>query len=573
MRYVALACDYDGTLAKDGRVDDSTVEVLRRLANSGRRLILVSGRLLEDLLEVFPQATMFDLIVAENGALLYDPTAHEEKVLGERPPDVFIEALQARQVEPLGVGRSIVATREPHQTTALEVIRDLGLEWHVIFNKGAVMILPASVNKSTGLLAALDSLDLSPHNVVGIGDAENDHVMLSTCECGVAVANALPMLKERADIVTRGDHGAGVVELIERILASDLRELDGQLARRHAIVLGTDDSGQEVILPSQRLCVLLAGPSGSGKSTMTLGIIERLEEQGYQFCLVDPEGDYESIQSAIVLGEVEHAPDTWEILRALQRLNEEVVTNLLGVPLNDRPDFFINLLPRLTEVRTRLGRPHWIVVDEAHHLLPPTGSPAASTLSQMKEGLLLITVHPDRLPREALSLVDVVIALGEAPAPEQTLQIVSEALGKPLPTGERPLSQGGEASIWFAGMDEPPKRLHIAPARTERRRHVRKYAEGELGEDKSFYFRGPEGKLNLRAQNLSVFLQMADGVDDETWTYHLRRHDYSRWFREAIKDEDLAEEVVRIESDSNVSPAESRGRMREAIEKRYTLPA
>ncbi|MGZ3601163.1 MAG: HAD-IIB family hydrolase [Ktedonobacterales bacterium] len=573
MRYVALACDYDGTLAQDSRVDDATVEALRRLANSGRWLILVSGRLLEDLLDVFPQATMFDRIVAENGALLYDPATHEETVLGERPPGAFVEALRARHVDPLGVGRSIVATREPHQTTALEVIRDLGLEWQVIFNKGAVMILPAGVNKSTGLIAALDALELSPHNVVGIGDAENDHALLSTCECGVAVANALPMLKERADMVTRGDHGAGVVELIERILASDLRELDGQLARRHAILLGTDDSGQQVLLPSQRTCVLLAGPSGSGKSTMTLGIIERLEEQGYQFCLVDPEGDYEGIQSAIVLGEAEHPPDTWEILRALQRPDDEVVTNLLGVPLSDRPDFFINLLPRLTEVRTRLGRPHWIVVDEAHHLLPPTGSPAASTLSQMREGLLLITVHPDRLPREALSLVDVVIALGEAPAPEQTLRIVSEALGKSLPAGERPSSQGGEASVWFARMDEPPKRLHIAPARTERRRHVRKYAEGELGEDKSFYFRGPEGKLNLRAQNLSVFLQMADGVDDETWTYHLRRHDYSRWFREAIKDDDLAKEAARIESDVEASPAESRRRLREAIEKRYTLPA
>lgn len=571
MRFVALACDYDGTLAKDGRVDGSTVEALRRLADSGRRLILVSGRLLEDLFEVFPQAKMFDRIVAENGALLYQPATNEEKVLGEHPQEAFVEALRTRQVEPLSVGRAIVATREPYQSTALDVIRDLGLEWQVIFNKGAVMMLPAGVNKSTGLLAALDSLELSAHNVVSIGDAENDHALLSACECGVAVANALPMLKERADIVTRGDHGAGVIELIERILASDLRELDLQLARRHAILLGTDDSGQQVLLPSHRVCILLAGPSGSGKSTMTLGIIERLEEQGYQFCLVDPEGDYGSIQSASVLGEVEHPPDTWEILRTLQRPDEQVVINLLGLPLTDRPDFFINLLPRLTEVRTRMGRPHWIVVDEAHHLLPPSGASAASTLSRLKDGLLLIAVHPDRIAPEALALVDVVVALGELP--EQTLRMVSEALGKPLPTGGHMSTQGGGASIWFARMDEPPKRLNIAPAHTERRRHTRKYAEGDLGEDKSFYFRGQAGKLNLRAQNLSVFLQMADGVDDETWSYHLRRHDYSRWYREAIKDDGLAEDATRVESDVNASPAESRRHLREAIEKRYTLPA
>ena len=69
-------------------------------------------------------------------------------------------------------------------------------------------------------------------------------------------------------------------------------------------------------------------------------------------------------------------------------------------------------------------------------------------------------------------------------------------------------------------------------------RHIRKYAEGALGEDKSFYFRGPANALNLRAQNLTIFMQMADGVDDETWLHHLQAHDYSRWVREAIKDDD-----------------------------------
>ena len=569
MRYVARACDYDGTLAKDGRVDDSTVEALRRLADSGRRLILVTGRLLQDLLDVFPHAHMFERIVAENGALLYRPSTREEKLLGERPPDALIEALGARHIEPLSVGRAIIATLAPHESTVLEAIRELGLEWHVIFNKGAVMVLPSGVNKGTGLHAALDELDLSAHNTVGIGDAENDHTLLSLCECGVAVANAVPMLKQRADLVTQAARGAGVVELIERILASDLAELDLRLAR-HAILLGTDASGEQVFLPSPRMNVLLAGSSGSGKSTMVLGILERLAEQAYQFCLVDPEGDYEALPDAVVLGEVEHPPDTWEILRVLEQPDEQVVINLLGVPLTDRPDFFINLLPRLADVRTRLGRPHWIVVDEAHHLLSASGSPADAALSQLSAGLLLVTVHPKRIAREVLSRVDIVIALGEAQ--EQTLRIVSEALGKPLPSGKGLSSQDGEASIWFSRVDEPPKRLHIAPARTERRRHVRKYAEGELGEDKSFYFRGPDSKLNLRAQNLSMFSQMAAGVDDETWTFHLRHHDYSGWFREAIKDDDLAKSAADIESDAEASPVDSRKRMRQEIEKRYTLP-
>jgi hypothetical protein len=101
---------------------------------------------------------------------------------------------------------------------------------------------------------------------------------------------------------------------------------------------------------------------------------------------------------------------------------------------------------------------------------------------------------------------------------------------------------------------------------------VRKYAAGELGPDKSFYFRGPEEKLNLRAQNLQMFLQVADGVDDGTWLHHLRQGDYSRWFRGAIKDPELAEEAARIEADPAADAAASRGRLRDAIEQRYTAP-
>ena len=87
-----------------------------------------------------------------------------------------------------------------------------------------------------------------------------------------------------------------------------------------------------------------------------------------------------------------------------------------------------------------------------------------------------------------------------------------------------------------------------------------------------FRSRGPKGKLNLRAQNLVLFLQMADGVDDETWRYHLKQREYSAWFRDTIKDDELATEVEAIET-RNLSAEESRARVREAVMKRYTLPA
>lgn len=224
MRYSVLATDYDGTLATDNHVNQKTLAALSRLRNSGYKLILVTGRRLDELLQVFVQVDLFDYVVAENGALLYSPATREQKLLGSQPPAEFIKALRDRQVKSLSVGRVIVATWHPQETIVLETIRKMGLELQVILNKGAVMVLPSGINKATGLAAALDEMQLSPQNVVGIGDAENDLDFLSICGYSVAAANALPTLKERVDFVTNGSRGDGVIELIEKLITSDLVE-------------------------------------------------------------------------------------------------------------------------------------------------------------------------------------------------------------------------------------------------------------------------------------------------------------------------------------------------------------
>jgi len=202
MRYVVLAVDYDGTIAPDGRVAPATVAALERFAATGRKLVLVTGRGLEELLSIFPAIGVFDRVVAENGALLYVPATGKQRAIGEPPPALFVRELERRGVAPLSVGESIVATVHPNETVVLEAIRDLGLELQVIFNKGAVMVLPASVNKASGLKVALAELGLSARNAAAIGDAENDHALLREAEYGVAVANALPMLKREADRVS-----------------------------------------------------------------------------------------------------------------------------------------------------------------------------------------------------------------------------------------------------------------------------------------------------------------------------------------------------------------------------------
>ncbi|MGL4555844.1 MAG: HAD family hydrolase [Gemmataceae bacterium] len=221
MRYAALATDYDGTVAHDGAIDAQTVAALERLRASGRRLILVTGRELDELIRICPQLGLFDRVVAENGALLHRPETGHTREIAPPPPAAFVDELRRRGV-PVSVGRTIIATWEPYEHTVLSVIKEQGLEWHLIFNKGSVMALPSGVNKAAGLAQALEELGVAAAHTVAVGDAENDHAFLRTCGLAVAVANALPALQDAADLVTEGACGAGVTQLIDRMLADDL---------------------------------------------------------------------------------------------------------------------------------------------------------------------------------------------------------------------------------------------------------------------------------------------------------------------------------------------------------------
>ena len=221
MKYKILATDYDGTIAHHGAVDAATVEALQKFKDSGRKVILVTGREIPDLLTVFSEAAIFDLIVAENGALLYWPLTKQEKALAAAPPPRFAELLRARAVNTLSVGRVIVATMDSYESIVRETIRELQLEVEVIPNKGSLMILPAGIDKGFGLAAALREFNLNSGAVVAVGDAENDHSLFRGAGFCAAVANALPELKTHAHWVTPSGHGAGVRELIERILKED----------------------------------------------------------------------------------------------------------------------------------------------------------------------------------------------------------------------------------------------------------------------------------------------------------------------------------------------------------------
>jgi hypothetical protein len=427
------------------------------------------------------------------------------------------------------------------------------------------MVLPGNVNKASGLKAALTELRLSPHNVVGIGDAENDQIFLNSCGCGVAVRNALDSVKANADFVV-ADHGAGVVELANLLTRTDLASAQLRVANVQP-VLGERTHNTPLRL-AQREVVLITGSSGAGKSTVVTALLEQMCDAALQFCVIDPEGDYARVRAAVVVGDPKQEPRISEVLALLAQPTNNVVANLLAIDPTERPLFLTRLIPELTKLRAETGRPHWIILDEAHHCLPARWEPAAVTLPRELFGTIAVTVHADELAPDFLDLVTTVVGVGES-APRAIARFCAAAGRALLSSAAEP---PGPGQIQVLRRDTV-ETIAAAKPKDKQERHRRKYAEGELGDDKSFYFRGPQGALNLRAQNLSTFLQIAAGVDDETWLHHLREGAYSGWFQDAIKDEALAVQARAIEQNRLLSAAESRAYIKEAVERRYTAPA
>jgi len=522
MRFYALATDYDGTLAENGNAAPQALEALRQLSKSGRKAILVTGRLLSDLRTVLPELELFDAIVAENGAILYDTSTREQYALATPPSAHFIEALRTKNVSPLDVGSVIVSTWHPHEETVLQTIRELGLDLTVIFNKGAVMVLPAGINKATGLAAQLSRMGLLARNVAGIGDAENDLPFLAQCEASAATANAIDSVKGACDVTTKGDHGLGVAEFAQCLIDDDLFSLSSLPAA--ARDRPWKDRGRRTHLRS----------GGSPRRLASRHLRRRQDNVGDRVrrTITRPKLSVfaSSIRKATTKALRERSVSVVPAVRPIsikspKRSKPNVVISLLAVPQADRPTYAQRVFARINDVHVSVGRPHWLFVDEAHHALPVP----SNTLAPIDFGpsVFLITTRPELIAPSALASVEVVIAVGDDPG--GTISSTRTILGETEPASEITLDHAhtGTAVVWKRSAPEQQLVIATASPTGERRRHIRKYAEGELAPEKSFYFKGPENKQNLRAQNLMTFIALADGIDDETWLHHLKQHDYS----------------------------------------------
>jgi hydroxymethylpyrimidine pyrophosphatase-like HAD family hydrolase len=563
MRYHAMITDYDGTLTSDEHLSQTTLSALKKVKASGRKLIMATGRKLEEIKAILPEYRLFDCIVAENGALIYHTDSMEVQLIGEQPPAAFIHYLQGKGV-PLSLGEVIVAGWEPHQAEILEAIKQFGLEHQVIFNKGAVMILPPGVNKASGIQQALKTLNLSPHNAVAIGDAENDCAMFMAVECAIAVQNAVPHVRDLADWTTSLPAGQGVCDLIDRLIEDDLASLDDLLSR-HFLSLGEKTDGGCFEISPFRTNLLIAGPSGCGKTTLCAAFLEKMTARQYQYCLIDPEGDYNDISDALMLGDNNQAPSIEQVVHLLARPEENAVLCIVAIPIDERPGYFRKLIKELITLRNRTGHPHFIILDEAHHLIPKQSSSTFYDVPGEFSNFLAITTSPDMIDNDVLRRINIVMVMGELPV--EKLSYVVSGIAEQQPISSDVFLKSGQVMVWrkennqtFVLQSYIPRKLLT--------RHKKKYATGDMGSH-SFYFKGPASRLNLKANNLMMFIQMATGIDDETWQYHRFKHDYSTWFRNAIKDADLAAISERIEV-SDASASESRNEIFGLILDRYT---
>jgi hydroxymethylpyrimidine pyrophosphatase-like HAD family hydrolase len=461
MRYTAIALDYDGTIAHDGGVPAHVLDGLARLKATGRKLILVTGRELDELLGIFPGITLFDRVVAENGALLYRPHDQSRKELGEPPPEAMVQALTASGI-PLSVGATIVATVRPHEATVLEVIQALSLEHQLIFNKGAVMILPPGCNKASGLKVALAELGLSPRNVVACGDGENDHALLDLSEYSVATANAVSNLKAAADWTTTATHGEGVLEVVADIIETDLARLAPK-KRRRALCIGRDPEGQAVVFPSRRASVLITG-EGHPTSALGTALLERLCKAGYQYCVLDTRGDYLKVKEAVVFGTLQNPPAVEEVLTALEKPDVQAVVCLAAVPEEDRHEFVERLLVPLRELRAETGRPHWILVDEAHDLLPASSN-ADDSPATGAENTIYVTDDPMALAPGILASVDGIAACGDLA--RETIDAFAAAVSWGVPALPAQKPREGQALLWFRKSERPVSLIDVAQVKAE----------------------------------------------------------------------------------------------------------
>jgi hydroxymethylpyrimidine pyrophosphatase-like HAD family hydrolase len=548
MKFCILALDYDGTIAEDGKAHPDVMVAIDEARAAGIVVVLVTGRILSELCRVAGDLNCFDIVVAENGAVIAFPNGRTW-VLHRPPSPALLDELCRRKVD-FKLGECVLEADAAAAPRMLKAIQKLGLPLVLAFNHGRVMMLPQGISKATGLRKALDTLRLSLHNCLAIGDGENDFQLLEAVEFGVAAGWGSRSLHAIADEVLPGTGPMAMADYIRRVLTHTRMPFNSQDRRR--VLLGQTAGGEPLEMAIHGRMILVAGDPRSGKSWVTGLFCEQLILQGYCLCIIDPEGDYtplESLPGVVVFGRDEPPPRLNDVARALRYPDISVIIDLSQSTHDEKLAYLSTLLPMVAERRRQSGQPHWIVVDEAHYFLHEPNFKERVDLELA--AYMLVThrvsnLHPDLLkevesiivtqltdPREIEAITTMYGQAGEAETWKTLLNELTIDEAAFLPT--------------VAALGRTLQRFNVAGRLTPHVRHRSKYLDVPMHEHHAFVFTCNNRPFGNSARTLKEFAQLLERVPETVLAGHARRGDFSRWLADVFGDQPLAAELRKVE--------------------------
>jgi hydroxymethylpyrimidine pyrophosphatase-like HAD family hydrolase len=548
MKFCVLAVDYDGTIAQSGEAHPAVLKAIQEARSRGIAVVLVTGRILSDLKQAAGDLSIFDAVAAENGAVLAFPNGRT-RLLGRRPSSDLLDELCRLNIE-FRLGDCVLEAEASSAPRILNVIQRLQFPLVLAFNRSRVMLLPQGISKATGLRAALDTLRLSLHNCIAIGDAENDFDLLEAAEIGVAVQWGSKSLFEIADEILPGAGPEDVAHYIRRVI-EDIRLPPHKVDRRH-VLLGHAAEGHPLEIAVHGRIILVAGDPRSGKSWVTGLFCEQLILQGYCLCIIDPEGDYgplEALPGVVVFGGDEPPPRLSDLVRALRYPDISVVINLSQSTHSEKVKYLGDLLPMVAELRRNTGQPHWIVVDEAHYFLHEQDFRRRIDIELA--GYMLVTHRVSNLPPALLKEVESIIVT-QITDPREARALAS-MYGRPGDDDEWETFLNGltinEAAL-LPRVDVAERKLqrfNVAGRMTPHVRHRSKYLEVPMVEHHAFVFTCYQRPVGRPARTLKEFVTSMAQMPLSSIEGHMRSGDFSRWIADVFGDQPLAQDLRNVE--------------------------
>ena len=566
-----IACDFDGTGAVNGHPAPELYAALAAARAEGIVTLLVTGRVLEDVQRACEEFSPFDAVVAENGAVVQLCALGRTFQIGRPPSEHFLGELRAEGV-PFHTGAVIVGTWEQHANKLLELIRRFGVDGQLVFNRAALMMLPSGVNKAIGVQRVLDELSRSARNMIAFGDAENDIPLLLEAEVGVAARGAVPAVLSVADDSVSQPGGAGVALYIRKII-----ERDGIVPspQRRAVTLGKTTEGAEVTLPNSGTNVVVSGDPRSGKSWIAGLLAEQLIAEGYQICIIDPEGDYAQLggrSKFMTFGHDLALPSPQATTRLLNTGPLSLILTLSSVALSEQLNYVSQLLGSLQEARAATGIPQWIVIDEANYFFQG-GSPCLKYLNSPTGSFCLVTYRPSLLATEVYNTVRAHIFTSTRVEEERYFVTkILQAYGGSALAAHAALGslEPPRAGLLLTDSSTTPWKVFIPAERiTRHAHHARKYADTRLPDDKAFRFLNAGSPIAVH--NMIEFYHAIQSVPLASLRHHLDAGDFSRWVSEVLGDQQLARGFRKLERTTPVGATPDRAEVLAHVEDHYLI--